>query len=503
MAWHWIPFPRHCEKLTLNSGLTPGGALGYSPPPIRDGATLLRSRHLILGCSTPIGLMQHPISPRALGWRRLAAAAMILLMVSGCAGRLRASRLPPELLAPAALDLDTINLSGLPAQSVSSEVLQPGDLLDVTMVTDYTKLTTTTTPVRVGEDGSIVIPLVGNVRVGGMEVDQAEQTVNGESIARGIFRNPCITLAMKECRTRKVTVSGAVKNPGTIELRRGSTSLMAALMAANGLSKDAGTLVEIRHTDSRHIAQAGRQPALTPPAVGPGGAAATVAYEQPAADPASEVVRVDLGVGEPRASSGAGTSRRRRGLCRQACAAADLRHRAGDEARLVPLSARPGNTGVGRRSPWRAAAPTPWPRRYWSFAVCPAQGTGPHRRQPPRCKEWQRQHRPSAGRHRFGRAHARDGPLGNDPDVLPLQHRRKSSVVLDRKAALDRFLLRVVDGGLAGTIFVVPLLMGGRHAIGQLVLTILAVAAAWAWAARQCSARRRRHGDRPGRRRWC
>lgn len=48
---------------------------------------------------------------------------------------------------------------------------------------------------------------------------------------------------------------------------------------------------------------------------------------------------------------------------------------------------------------------------------------------------------------------------------------------------LDRFLLRIVDGCLAGVIFVVPLLMGGRHAIGQLALTVLAVAAAWAWSA--------------------
>ena len=59
-------------------------------------------------------------------------------------------------------------------------------------------------------------------------------------------------------------------------------------------------------------------------------------------------------------------------------------------------------------------------------------------------------------------------------------------MVLIRKQALEQFLLQVVDGGLAGVVFLVPLLMGGRHAIGQLALTALAVAAAWAWAARQC-----------------
>ena len=46
-------------------------------------------------------------------------------------------------MAPASLDLETINLSGLADRSVSVEVIQPGDVLDVTMVTDYAKLTTT------------------------------------------------------------------------------------------------------------------------------------------------------------------------------------------------------------------------------------------------------------------------------------------------------------------------------------------------------------------------
>jgi O-antigen ligase/tetratricopeptide (TPR) repeat protein len=53
--------------------------------------------------------------------------------------------------------------------------------------------------------------------------------------------------------------------------------------------------------------------------------------------------------------------------------------------------------------------------------------------------------------------------------------------------ALDVLLLRIVDGGLAGSIFLVPLVMGGREALGQLLLVTLAVAAALAWAARGCS----------------
>jgi len=51
---------------------------------------------------------------------------------------------------------------------------------------------------------------------------------------------------------------------------------------------------------------------------------------------------------------------------------------------------------------------------------------------------------------------------------------------------LARRLLGVVDGGLAGCIFVVPMIMGGRQALGRLTLAALAVAVALAWTLRQC-----------------
>ena len=46
---------------------------------------------------------------------------------------------------------------------------------------------------------------------------------------------------------------------------------------------------------------------------------------------------------------------------------------------------------------------------------------------------------------------------------------------------LDRFLLRIVDVSMAGCVFIVPLLMGGRQALGQLALVFFAVVAALAW----------------------
>jgi polysaccharide biosynthesis/export protein len=231
--------------------------------------------------------MQHHNLRRA-RWFLVTAAVTIALVGSGCAGRVyHTSDLPPALMAPPVLDLESINLSGLTDQSISAEVVQPGDVLEVSMMSDFAKLTSTTTPVRVAEDGTIVVPLVGRVGVSGMALEQAEQVVNGESIARGVFRNPSITLTMKQCRTCKVMVSGAVMKPGVHDLPRGATSLTAALLAAEGLSKEAGTEVEIRHTDSRQAMRAGQ-----PYANGPNSPAVSVSYEQPGAMP--EIMKVDL-----------------------------------------------------------------------------------------------------------------------------------------------------------------------------------------------------------------
>jgi polysaccharide biosynthesis/export protein len=189
-------------------------------------------------------------------WFSCWATVTLLLVLALCSGCNRAvyrvSNLPADCLAPLPTNSQTVNLAGLADATVSSDILQFGDVLEVTMVTDYAKLTTTTTPLRVADDGTIIVPLIGKVAVAGLKPEQAEQLIAAESIARGVFRNPYITLTMKQCRTNKITVVGAVEEPGAVTLPRASSSLLNALVAAGGLSKDADTEVEIRRTDSRN-----------------------------------------------------------------------------------------------------------------------------------------------------------------------------------------------------------------------------------------------------------
>jgi polysaccharide export outer membrane protein len=186
-------------------------------------------------------------------WRRticlawIAAAGAIAL--GGCArGRLiQAGSVPSEYLVAHIDNAQTIDLSKLATSSASNELIDCGDLLTVTVDSGFeADRENASMPVRVGEDGNAQIPLVGIVSVAGMELTAAEQVIRVAAIERGVFRNPNVTVEMKQARVNRVTVLGAVGAPGTYQLPRATSSLLAAIIQAHGLSADAGIEVEIR-----------------------------------------------------------------------------------------------------------------------------------------------------------------------------------------------------------------------------------------------------------------
>ncbi len=122
-----------------------------------------------------------------------------------------------------------------------------GDVLDITLGTGYSDQINNTTPARVADDGTINVSLVGKVFVGGFELEGAEQAIAAAGVSRGVFRDPHVTVTMRAQRINRITVIGSVEKPGVYEIPRGSSSLLAAIVSAGGLSKTAGTEVELRH----------------------------------------------------------------------------------------------------------------------------------------------------------------------------------------------------------------------------------------------------------------
>jgi polysaccharide export outer membrane protein len=190
---------------------------------------------------------------RIRGSRTLLSAVMIpcvsvVLFTAGCTAprHYAARKLPSQYAAPPVENVQRIDLSRLANISASSELIDRGDVLGVTISTDYAGLARTTTPVRVGEDGQAEIPPVGKVKLAGLEIEEAVQVIAAAAVHRGVFRNPHVTVNMMRPRTNRIFVIGAVKNTGVVKLRPNASSLLAALVEAGGLTEDAGPEVEIR-----------------------------------------------------------------------------------------------------------------------------------------------------------------------------------------------------------------------------------------------------------------
>ena len=199
-------------------------------------------------------------SASSLPFRAWIVRASCLLLLTGCQHGLiyTPNQLPPEFLAPQAHTAQRLNLSGFARVGTNSQQIFPGDLLQVVVATGLeTDDHAQWPPIRVSDQGTVDLPLVGSVPIAGLELDVAEERIREESVRRGIYRAPNVSVTLLKRRISHVTVVGAVEHPGVKELPASDCDLFAALVAAGGLADDASTLVEIRRKWSNHGAVSG------------------------------------------------------------------------------------------------------------------------------------------------------------------------------------------------------------------------------------------------------
>jgi len=91
--------------------------------------------------------------------------------------------------------------------------------------------------VRVSEDGSISLPLVGRIEVLGLTKDAVEKKLAG-LLEASYLTNAQVSVFIKEYLSQRVAIIGAVEKPGTYELV-GRTSLLQLLTQAGGLKENA------------------------------------------------------------------------------------------------------------------------------------------------------------------------------------------------------------------------------------------------------------------------
>ena len=87
---------------------------------------------------------------------------------------------------------------------------------------------------RVSASGTIEYPLVGTVRVAGMSPPDVAKILR-KKLSEGFLRDPFVSVFVKEYQSKKISVFGQVKRPGTFPFVE-NMSIVEAITLAGGLT---------------------------------------------------------------------------------------------------------------------------------------------------------------------------------------------------------------------------------------------------------------------------
>ncbi len=211
---------------------------------------------------------------RTLGARWALGAALILAGLAGCdtdsyldpsvtgrwestpvvlpiLDRLDVIEEPEEIIA----GLSEVRSSDL-IPEVSEYVMGPGDLITVTVFELITPNIESVQTRRVDELGFIRLPVVGQIRAGGLSTRQLEQRII-DILDPEILRNPTVTVIVQEGRQKTFNVLGAVGAVGTYTLLKSNFRLLDAIALARGMPADIDKLYVVRQVPLSDLVEHG------------------------------------------------------------------------------------------------------------------------------------------------------------------------------------------------------------------------------------------------------
>ena len=140
-------------------------------------------------------------------------AAFVALAIAGCSHRgLKATEIPPP--------------------ATDDTTLGPGDAFSVRVYGEDAMSGSH----QVAPDGTINFPLLGPVEVAGLEPPEVAKELETLLRERDLLRNPHVSVYVERYASKRVSVMGAVVNPGTFPLEQGMT-VVEAITSANEVAR--------------------------------------------------------------------------------------------------------------------------------------------------------------------------------------------------------------------------------------------------------------------------
>jgi polysaccharide export outer membrane protein len=135
-------------------------------------------------------------------------------------------------------------LAGTQSATPMPAPIAPGDFLDISEVHTLEFHSA----VRVSPSGTVTLPMVHEVQIGGMDEQAAAHAIEAALITQGMLLHPLVSVLVISYAGQDVSVLGEVVRPGvypyTLHHR-----LLDLISAASGLAPSAGRLVNIFHRD--------------------------------------------------------------------------------------------------------------------------------------------------------------------------------------------------------------------------------------------------------------
>lgn len=135
-------------------------------------------------------------------------------------------------------------------QMVSDAPIVTGDMLEVREAHAAEMHAT----VRVSQEGTVVLPLAGEVKVSGLDERGAAHAIENALTEKGMLLHPQVTVLVIAYAGQDISVLGEVVRPGVYGYAV-HHRLLDLISAASGLSQNAGRLVSITHRNEQEKPQ--------------------------------------------------------------------------------------------------------------------------------------------------------------------------------------------------------------------------------------------------------
>jgi polysaccharide export outer membrane protein len=187
------------------------------------------------------------------GFVALAAGAMII-MPSGAslaAGFQNSPGFQSASLPP------TQQVPQFSSQMPSTAMVRPDYIIgpDDVIAVDIFQVPDLSRTVQVDSEGKVLLPLLGEVSAAGRSVGQLSRQI-AAAYGDKYVRDPKVTVSVKESESQKVTVNGAVVQPGIYPISSSTTLLQAIALAKGPDTKLASDKVAIFRTVGQNRSEA-------------------------------------------------------------------------------------------------------------------------------------------------------------------------------------------------------------------------------------------------------